>query len=50
MAYSGELKIKLLAIWEMLSQDTDPLHPLGTNEIIARLAEKGIPCDRRTLA
>ena len=50
MAYSGEKKVKLLAIWEILSQDSDRLHPIGTNEIIARLAEKDIPCERRTLA
>ena len=49
MSYSGEKKVKLLALWEMLSQDSDRLHPLGTNEIVSRLEEKGIPCDRRTL-
>lgn len=49
MAYSGELKVKLLALWEILSQDSDRLHPLGTNELISRLEAKGIPCDRRTL-
>ena len=49
MSYSGEKKVKLLALWEMLSQDSDRLHPLGTNEIIERLEAKNIPCDRRTL-
>lgn len=49
MSYSGEKKVKLLALWEMLSQDSDRLHPLGTKEIIERLEAKNIPCDRRTL-
>ena len=49
MSYSGEKKVKLLALWEMLSQDSDRLHPLGTNEIVERLEAKNIPCDRRTL-
>ena len=50
MPYSGELKVKLLALWEILSQYSDRSHPIGTNEIVSRLKEKGIPCDRRTLA
>lgn len=42
-------KIKLLKLWELLSQQTDPEHPMGTPEIIKRLKEMGIDCDRRTL-
>ena len=42
-------KIKLLKLWELLSQNTDPENPMGTPEIIARLKAMGIECDRRTL-
>lgn len=42
-------KIKLLKLWELLSQETDSEHPMGTPEILARLANMGIDCDRRTL-
>ena len=43
------LKIKLLKLWEMLSRETDEAHPLTTNEIVKRLEEMGIRCDRRTV-
>ncbi len=42
-------KVKLLKIWEILSQDSDENNPLSTNELLERLAENGIICDRRTL-
>ncbi|MBQ7411825.1 MAG: WYL domain-containing transcriptional regulator [Clostridia bacterium] len=42
-------KIKLLKLWELLSQNTDAEHPMGTPEILERLKEMGIDCDRRTL-
>ena len=42
-------KIKLLKLWELLCQNTDAEHPMGTPEILERLAEMGIDCDRRTL-
>ncbi|MBO5375206.1 MAG: WYL domain-containing protein [Clostridia bacterium] len=42
-------KIKLLKLWELLSQETDPEHPMGTPEILKRLKDMGIDCDRRTL-
>lgn len=42
-------KIKLLKLWELLSQNTDPEHPMGTPEILERLKAMGIDCDRRTL-
>ena len=42
-------KIKLLKLWELLCQNTDVEHPMGTPEILERLAEMGIDCDRRTL-
>lgn len=43
------LKIKLLKLWEMLRRDTDEAHPLTTNDIVNRLEEMGIHCDRRTV-
>lgn len=42
-------KIKLLVLYEMLRQETDEDHPMSTNEILSRLREKNITCDRRTL-
>ena len=42
-------KIKLMKIWEILRQETDEEKHLGTYEIIAKLAETGIECDRKTL-
>lgn len=42
-------KIKLLKIWEILQQESDEEHPISTNQMIERLAEDGIFCDRRTL-
>lgn len=43
------LKLKLVKIWEILSQETDEEHPMGTTELLKKLKEMGIPCDRRTL-
>ncbi|MBO5338712.1 MAG: WYL domain-containing transcriptional regulator [Clostridia bacterium] len=42
-------KLKLLKLWEMLCQETDEDNPMPSTTIIKRLAEIGIPCDRRTL-
>ncbi len=49
MIKENTYKIKLLKIWEILSQETDEMHPLTTNEILAKLADCGIISDRRTL-
>lgn len=43
------VKLKLVKIWEILSQETDEEHPMTTQEILDKLAEMGIVCDRRTL-
>ncbi len=43
-------KIKLLKLYEMLLHETDPEHPMKTNEICSSLADMGITCDRRTLS
>ena len=42
-------KVKLIKIWEILSQETDENHPISTPELLAKLADMGIECDRRTL-
>ena len=31
-------RIRLLKLWEILSRDTDDEHPLGTEEILSKLA------------
>ena len=43
------LKLKLVKIWEILSQETDEEHPMGTTTLLSKLREMGIDCDRRTL-
>ena len=43
-------KIKLLKLYEILSQHTDEDRPLSTNQLCAMLRAEGITCDRRTLA
>ena len=43
------LKLKLVKIWEILSQETDEENPMGTTALLNKLAELGIECDRRTL-
>lgn len=42
-------KIKLLKLWEILSQDSDEDHPLSTKRILEKLKCQGIECDRKTL-
>lgn len=42
-------KIKLLKIYEILSWQTDEMHPLTTSKLICKLNEMHITCDRRTL-
>ena len=42
-------KIKLVKIWEILSQETDETNPMGTTELLEKLENMGIFCDRRTL-
>lgn len=42
-------KIKLVKIWEILSQETDENNPMGTQTLIKKLKEIGIDCTRKTL-
>ena len=43
-------KIKLLKLHEILRTESDEQNPLTTGELLTRLADCGISCDRRTLA
>ena len=43
MAKDNKQKIKLLVLLEMLRQDTDEDHPLGTGGICRRLGEQEFP-------
>lgn len=42
-------KLKMLKIWEILSQETDEDNPMESTTLLKKLDELGIPCDRRTL-
>ena len=46
---NSDYKIKLLLLYEILKNNTDENHRLTTKELIAKLAEKGISCDRKIL-
>ena len=43
-------KIKLLILLELLRQETDEQHPMSTRVLCQKLSDRGISCDRRTLA
>lgn len=49
MRQENAYKIKLLKLLEILRQDSDEEHYIGTPEILEKLAAMGIVCDRRTL-
>lgn len=42
-------KLKMIKIWEILSQETDENHPMSTNELLEKLENLGIVCTRKTL-
>lgn len=42
-------KLKMIKIWEILSQETDENHPMTTNELLSKLQALGIDCNRKTL-
>ena len=46
---SNSRKIKLLKIWDILTQHTDEEHPMSTPVLIQKLAECGIEVDRKIL-
>ncbi len=43
-------KAKLLLLADMLRQETNEEHPLTTKQILDKLEEKGVPCERKVLA
>ena len=43
-------KLRVVKLLEILQQNTDMEHPIGTNELCSKLAELGIQTDRRTVA
>jgi predicted DNA-binding transcriptional regulator YafY len=47
--FDSAQRVRALKIYEMLCQDSDEDHPLATARIIARLANDGIECNRKTL-
>lgn len=49
MPNGNRQKIKLLKLMEMLYQQTDEEHPLATSQLMKRLNDLGISCERRTL-
>ena len=42
-------KLRIVKLLEILQQDTDLEHPLGTNELLIRLNELGFKADRHTM-
>ncbi len=50
MANNSTLKMKMLALWEILKQESDAEHPLTTNDVCRKLAARGIPCERKSVS
>lgn len=50
MAKHEKQKIKLLKLFDILRTESDAAHPMSTNDLIERLAEVQIPCERKSLA
>lgn len=50
MAKSENQKIKLLKIYDILRTESDEEHPMGTNDLLERLRDEGIRCERKALA
>lgn len=50
MAKSEGQKIKLLKIYDILRTESDAEHPMSTNDLLERLREEGIRCERKSLA
>ncbi len=49
MANKGYTKLKLLYILDYLQKNSDEEHPVGAEEIIEMLKEKGIECERKSI-
>lgn len=50
MGSENSHKIKLLKLMELFRQETDEQHPMLASVVCEKLAERGVPCDRRTLS
>ena len=50
MKQNNNKKLRVVKLLEILQQNTDMEHPIGTNELCSKLAELGIQTDRRTVA
>ena len=42
-------KVKLLKLWDILRMETSPEYPMSSVELLSRLEDLGIDCDRKTL-
>ena len=42
-------KIRPKLVYDILLHESDERHPISTNEIIGKLAERGVSADRKTL-
>lgn len=49
MAYNSKAKIKVLYLWKILQEETDAEHGLTMSQIISRLAEYGVPAERKSI-
>lgn len=49
MAKSERQKLKLLYLKQLLEDETDAEHPISTQELIERLAEKGVKAERKSI-
>ena len=50
MANSKKSKVKLIKLYEILRTETDSDHALTTYDLMERMQELGIACDRRTIS
>ncbi|WP_294409558.1 WYL domain-containing protein [uncultured Ruminococcus sp.] len=49
MEHNTPQKIKLLKIWEILNDKTDPQHQMTTQQLISELEKCDISCERRSI-
>lgn len=50
MARSENQKIKLLKIYDILRTESDKEHPMSTHDLLERLRDEGIKCERKSLS
>lgn len=50
MAKSVDQKIKIMRIYDILRMGSDEKHPMSTNDILEKLSEEGVKCERKSLA